>query len=760
MSFSDFQWGVAFFLAVGICGTISLRLFDLYRVNAKPGETQLADRWSRRWEFSPQTLGGFSYSSLILVSVLGLFLELLLIRWISSEIRIFAYFKNFVLIACFLGFGLGCYLCQRKINLLATLAPLVTLAGLVKLPWKGLHDAIGSLPFLLGAISDVHMWGVPSVPLNWSSGSGVVVAVAMVVPLFALLALAFIPIGQMVGWLLENAENGILAYSVNVLGSLAGILLYTLLCFLYQPPAVWFLVAGAMLVILLWKNPTLRWTAALAFAACVGLLSLSVAPGTAVFWSPYQKLEMSPHVEAGETVSYNLLTNDSWYQHVIDLSPGFVASHPNYFRDVPISLNAYNLPYRFYPNPPSVLILGAGMGNDVAAALRNGAERVVAVEIDPLILKLGRQIHFEKPYDSSRVQQVVDDARSYVENSRDRFDLIVFSLLDSHTTSSHFSNIRIDNYVYTVEALQAAKRLLEPNGVFIIKFQVETPWIAGRLHGLLSNVFGHSPLQMQAEQSYTISGRFFISGSEQKIAEAMSNPNFGPYVREHSNVKMEKATLTTDDWPYFYQHEPGIPATVLVISVVLAAMCWLAIRKTGTSVRSMRWHYFFLGAGFLLLEVQIISKMALLFGTTWVVNSIVISGLLLVIVASNVLVDKVPKIPFGLAYAGIFASIALSYSIPLQQFFFPSVWLKGLVATAVLCLPVFFAGIIFIKSFARSRFSGEALGSNLMGAMLGGLLESVSLWTGLHSLLLLAALFYLASYLTVREKQIAGVGTA
>ncbi|PYR96477.1 MAG: hypothetical protein DMG12_26180 [Acidobacteria bacterium] len=222
---------------------------------------------------------------------------------------------------------------------------------------------------------------------------------------------------------------------------------------------------------------------------------------------------------------------------------------------------------------------------------------------------------------------------------------------------------------------------------------------------------------------------------------------------------MEKATLTTDDWPYFYQHEPGIPATVLVISVVLAAMCWWAIRKTGTSVRSMRWHYFFLGAGFLLLEVQIISKMALLFGTTWVVNSIVISGLLLVIVASNVLVDKVPKIPFGLAYVGIFASIALSYSIPLQQFFFPSVWLKGLVATAVLCLPVFFAGIIFIKSFARSRFSGEALGSNLMGAMLGGLLESVSLWTGLHSLLLLAALFYLASYLTVREKQIAG-GTA
>jgi len=93
------------------------------------------------------------------------------------------------------------------------------------------------------------------------------------------------------------------------------------------------------------------------------------------------------------------------------------------------------------------------MGNDVAAALRNGAGHITAVEIDPLILKLGKQLHFEKPYSSSRVQAVQDDARSYVQNSKERFDLIVFSLLDSHTTNSHFTNIRIDNYVYTLEAL-------------------------------------------------------------------------------------------------------------------------------------------------------------------------------------------------------------------------------------------------------------------------------------------------------------------
>src|SRR5436853_3757226 len=122
---------------------------------------------------------------------------------------------------------------------------------------------------------------------------------------------------------------------------------------------------------------------------------------------------------------------------------------------------------------------------------------VTAVEIDPLILALGRKLHPENPYGSPLVRTAQDDARSYLQNSSDRFDLIVFSLLDSHTTSSHFSNIRIDNYVYTLEALQAAKKLLKADGIFIIKFQVDTPWIAGRLYGLLQSVFGHAPCSLR-----------------------------------------------------------------------------------------------------------------------------------------------------------------------------------------------------------------------------------------------------------------------
>ena len=183
--------------------------------------------------------------------------------------------------------------------------------------------------------------------------------------------------------------------------------------------------------------------------------------------------------------------------------------------------------------------------------------------------------------------------------------------------------------------------------------------------------------------------------------------------------------------------------------LALIFVCWVFMRQTGTTGGSVRWHFFFLGAGFLLLEAQIVSKMALLFGTTWAVNSIVIGGLLLLIVAANVLVEYQPKLPISFGYAGIMISILVAYVVPLRSFFFESIVLKMLAATLVLCLPVFFAGTVFIRSFAKDSFRGEALGSNLLGALVGGLLESLSYWGGIRSLLVLAAVLYMASWIAL-----------
>src|SRR5947207_12058710 len=246
-----------------------------------------------------------------------------MIRWISSEIRVFAYFKNFVLIACFLGFGLGCYMSRRRVNLLTMVVPLLTLALVVKLPWQSLRVLISSIPTFVGASSEVHVWGVPaefSFPL-------LAAAIAIIVPTFSLICFSFIPLGQVVGWYLENATNGILAYSVNVIASLAGIMLYTLLCFLYQPPVTWFFVVGVLLIFLVWRIRWLRWATAAAFLICLGILSFGGKAGT-VYWSPYQKLTLIPREQAGKPIGYELTTNDSWYQQILNLSPEFVATHP------------------------------------------------------------------------------------------------------------------------------------------------------------------------------------------------------------------------------------------------------------------------------------------------------------------------------------------------------------------------------------------------------------------------------------------------
>ena len=485
-------------------------------------------------------------------------------------------------------------------------------------------------------------------------------------------------------------------------------------------------------------------------AVSVTFLYLGTRTNGETLWSPYQKLNIEPLTIDGEQVGYELRTNSSWYQKIINLSPEFVAQHPRLFNVIPAELNGFNLAYRFAPHPKSVLILGSGMGSDVAAALRAGAPHVTAVEIDPTIIKLGRELHPEHSYQSPRVTIVNDDARSFIQNTNQRFDVIVFSLLDSHTTSSHFTNIRIDNYVYTREAIEAGKRLLTPDGVYVLRFAVLRPWIAGRLHDLMTEVFRQEPLHVRADIGiYSSGGNFFVAGSKERIDAALVDPGFRDYVSKHASLDIEHVEVTTDDWPYFYQRDRGLPTSVVTISILLLLVCFFAARRVGLHLRAIKWEFFFLGAAFLLLEAQIISRMALLFGTTWIVNSIVISVLLLLIVAANGVAAALPRIPVNGAYAGIVVTIAICYVLPLHAIFFRSFALRATVATLLLCSPVFFAGIVFIKRFAASGFEAGAIGANLLGALAGGIIESLSLWLGLRALLLIAALLYAAAGLSL-----------
>src|SRR4051812_43637413 len=172
-------------------------------IQAPEGKWLRTNRVAKVLDIGMDDVGGFSYRQLALVSLLGLFLELLMIRWISSEIRIFAYFKNFVLIACFLGFGVGCSICRKRVNLFVTIIPLLLLTLVVAMPWYGMKDLVKELPMWIGSSSEVQVWGVPYAPHDWHSYVKLLSAVLIIAPIFALISLTFLPIGQMLGWYLE-----------------------------------------------------------------------------------------------------------------------------------------------------------------------------------------------------------------------------------------------------------------------------------------------------------------------------------------------------------------------------------------------------------------------------------------------------------------------------------------------------------------------------------------------------------------------------
>jgi spermidine synthase len=530
---------------------------------------------------------------------------------------------------------------------------------------------------------------------------------------------------------------------------------------------VWFGFVGCALLVYFWPLRKVRISLAGAIIAVAVLFLVGGAksrwwgeeswkgtdqeisqlqPGkTETYWSPYQKLTLIPLLKNEEVVRYVLKTNDSWFQEIVDLSPEAVSRNPELYREAPLEFHKYNLPYRFYKKPENVLIAGAGLGNDVAAALRNGAGRITAVEIDPVIYDQGKRKHFERPYDSDRVRLRVDDARSFVQNAKEKYDLVVFSILDSHTTSSHYTNIRLDNYVYTLESLQATRRLLKPDGLLVMSFSSERPWFAGRLKELFTKAFGKEPL--------TVLGwpYFFVTGPGDRVERALAaDPDLKAYIETQRTLDIEEATLTTDDWPYLYQQYRGIPVVIWLISLGLGGISWLTFRKLDRDVRGIQWHFFFLGAAFMLLEVQAISKMALLFGTTWLVNSFVITAVLLFILLSNLAVS-LGTFPPGLAYAGLFGFLALGYLVPANSLFVESFLLRAVLSTGLYCAPVFFAGIVFISSFRDAGFRAEAFGSNLLGALVGGLLESLSFLTGIKALVIVAGALYFASYATMRR---------
>jgi spermidine synthase len=694
---------------------------------------------------------------IFLISILGLFLETLFIRWIGTEIRIFAYLQNTILVVCFLGLGLGMFTSSKTISIKQSLLPMTVLLLLMAVPLTRL--ALGNTSEMLNAVGDLVIWS--DIAVSDTANRIVLLGVGLILTYSVLVLIVdlFVPLGRILGRLMNINLNPIWAYSVNIFGSILGTWSFVLLSFFYQPPFAWFLLTAIFLVVfILWSTRDKKINFGLLAIVLILSWFASQVPGARnVIWSPYQKLVVRES-HADETGKYIVEVNNNSYQDIMDLSDQYVSADPQTFPPDLKGLSQYDMPWLFHPNPKSVLVVGAGTGNDIASALRHNVPSITAVEIDPAIIEIGRELHPEQPYSSPSVKIVNDDARSFFATTSEKYDVISFGLLDSHTTTS-MTNARLDHYVYTKESISQAKSRLKNGGIVVLNFYAQRVFIADRMERVLEEVFNQPPLTFVIEPGpYGRGGVMFVTGDSGNIQKQLKeNSRLAAYIKHQQEIYplqlTHKTKIIVDDWPYLYLESPRIPLLYYLLIGLMVLIFARSYRKwqAGNSISLINrpfWHFFFLGAGFLLLEVQNISKASVVLGNTWQVNVVIISSILTMALLANLIAANFPKLPLTLVYFLLIGTCLALYFMDLARFGFLPYPLKAAIVGALTSLPMLFSGIVFVHSFAIAQDKSNALGANLIGALVGALLQSITFITGIKALLLIVAGFYLLSLVT------------
>jgi SAM-dependent methyltransferase len=637
---------------------------------------------------------------LFLASFLMLFVELTLIRWAGAYVVYLSYFANFILLGSFLGIGIG-FLRAHKGPDLFRWAPFVlaVFVGLVRAFPTTVDRTGGDLVYFGVQTNGLPVWVV--LPFIFAATA---VTMATIAHGVAVRFARFSPLD---------------AYRLDILGSIAGIVTFSALAFVGMGPLAWGIVIVA-LFLTLERRPTLLQGVSL--AAVLAIFLIGVLPSDTI-WSPYYRIRTL-------TTGNETAIDANGVPHQTAL---LVGTHPD-----------YEVIYdRISIQPSRVLVVGAGNGNDVATALAHGAQSVDAVEIDPKLMDIGVRLHPNHPYQDPRVNRIIDDGRAFLERTDHQYDLIIFALPDSLTLVAGQSALRLESYLFTQQAFEAARDHLLPGGVFAMYNFYREQWLADRLAGTLATVFGNSPCEDLGDQPTVNVGGFSEFVDSADPASLRCKTVWDPDGRA-------VVAPAVDDHPFLYLRERTIPNKYLVTLFLILAASLLAVWVTGGTFRPMARYVdlFFMGAAFLLLETKAVVQFALLFGTTWLVNALVFAGVLAIVLLAIEVERRVrigrPPLLFGLLLVGL----AAAWLVPTDTLLGFAVVPRFVIATALAFFPIFVANLIFAERFRDTADPTAAFGANLLGAMLGGTLEYLSLLIGFRALLFVVAGLYGLAYLT------------
>ncbi len=651
-------------------------------------------------------------------------LELAVIRWMSSQIRIFAYLNNLVLIAAFLGMGLGVAAGRKRPKLFHALFPALLIFSAIV--GTASETPIGSITF---PDLSIYLWGSEAA-IQFGSFAA---SMSVLLGLFWLIVGIFFFAGTAVGHYFARGAT-LTSYSLDLAGSLAGVLGFALVTSFGVGPAVWLGVGGLPLLLLSRR--------VLSVGCMMGVLAFGAYSGRDALFSPYNRIEVTELPEGGLQVE----VNRDFHQFVHDLSDARVASEADSAEQARFGFyqDAYGVPYTLAPNRGSALIVGAGTGNDAAAALRGGFGSVTAVDIDPVILDIGVRMHPEQPYSDPAVQRVVNDGRAFLEQYEGpAFDVVSFGLVDSHAMFSSMSSLRLENYLYSREGLRAAWENVAEDGLLVVTFSIfGGEWISDRMYWTLAAATERLPIMVH--HGMNVSRTFVVA----RNPEVVDFGRVAPFPLLVPRGDPEDVFVTTDDWPFLYLRPGEVPWGYITLLLSVLATTFFAVGKVfGKASIGARFDapLFFMGAAFLLLETRGVTVLSLLFGSTWTVNVAVFAGILATALAANLWVARTRPAHLLPWFVPLFLALAVLWLMPVGALNEFSLLTRGVLGGVLIGLPVGFAGVIVSMLLDRSVDSAAALGSNLLGAVLGGCLEYLSMSTGLRALVLLAAVLYAAA---------------
>jgi hypothetical protein len=726
---------------------------------------------------------------LFIASFTILFFELAFIRWFGSMVIFLTFFTNLVLLSCFLGMSIGCLCAQSKRDYARHTLTLSLVAMVLGWATLIIYSVVGNLNIDVGDQQSPQQifFGTE---YRASDPSSVAIPLEVIAGLFfVLIALPFIGLGQKLGRAMDAIPNRLNAYSVDIAGSLSGIVLFGIASYLQTPPIVWMSISVVCILFLTrdsWQGKRKVFT--LTTAAC--LLFTAFAAGLpqgkeATFWSPYYKINYDPQMRS-------ITTNNIGHQQMVAIGQRGSAA---YCLPHLLQRDAGGKPFQ------DVLIIGAGSGNDVQGARFFEAKNIDGVEIDPVIRWLGATYNPQKPYDDPRVKIHNDDGRSFLKRTDKKYDLVIYALVDSLVLHSGYTSLRLESYLFTQEAMDDIKARLKPGGMFAMYNFFRQGWVVSRLEKVTETTYGRKPLVISLPYRETIrqadslqsihSITFLLSGNTQHIEDAfaqngsfwlnrtpnlnkvMTSSAFGPNPPPGDGWQRIAPTkvdpqwteggrapvefVPRDDWPFLYVIGQIIPFQnlrgILLMGGLSLAMLFLlspwrdGLDKGVAALAGYKFNgrMFFLGAGFMLLETKSVVHMALLFGSTWYVNSIVFGAVLIMILLANLFVHIVKPRSTKPFYALLILSLIIGILVPMNVFLALPGTMKIIASCAVAFAPIFFAGVVFATSFRDSRQPGLDFGCNIAGVMLGGLCENLSLVMGFSNLLGVAIGFYVLS---------------